>query len=139
MTKKSYSKKDRNILKFKDTIKVLKTFPLTILDTPYTVYICEDRPDNKNDYFTKIDADGFHFEAGRGIFVLESKKDTKVTGKYYMRLVLHHEIMHAFIHQDDRHDHWFNEEELCDWICYNHERIAKAWTEADKLAGIAEY
>ena len=70
----------------------------------------------------------------------EAKEDGNLDDmEVYMRKVLRHEIVHAFLfesglaHASCSVDAWAANEEMIDWFARMGERIFKAWKDADAL------
>ena len=112
---------------------------VNILGTEYTVKERSQKEDEKLN-----DCDGYTDWTTREIIVRkEREQDLGVKSlrniDAYIRLVIRHEIVHAFLFESGLDGSavnicvWTQNEEMVDWFAIQGQKIYKAWQEADAL------
>ena len=106
---------------------------VNILGTTYTIFL-----ERENEHFGV--ADGFCDETRKEIHVqLQDAKDCEIADVgYYIKTVIRHEIIHAFLFESGHHGNslvfessWESNEEMIDWWAIQFHKIAKIFKELD--------
>ena len=107
---------------------------INVLGTEYTIEIIP----KSEDVFLKK-ADGYCDKTTKRI-VVSAKDETNELDDYsvYLKTMLRHEIIHAFLfesglHNNFTHPEWGHDETMVDWIAVQFPKLMKAFEEADAL------
>lgn len=105
---------------------------VSILGTEYTIQKLSRNEDNylKN-------CDGYCDKTSKRI-VVNTDNDDLDNVEVYIKKVLRHEIIHAFLHESGlqenfKHDTWGHDETMIDWIAVQFPKILNVFTEVDCL------
>lgn len=107
---------------------------ITILGTPYSIKIHSESEDERLD-----GCDGYCDWTTKEIVVEQEVNGTLGAMDVYMKKVIRHEIVHAFLVESGLHecsgetDAWAANETMVDWFARQGPKIYKAWQEADAL------
>lgn len=105
-----------------------------ILGTKYTI---KEQSFKENSMLE--DCDGYCDWTSKEIVVEREMTGTLGDMEVYIRKVLRHEIVHAFLFESGlaessaKSEAWAKNEEMVDWIAQQGEKICKAWREASAL------
>lgn len=105
---------------------------VSILGTEYTVH----KLSREEDSYLK-NCDGYCDKTSKRI-VVNTDNDDLDNVEVYIKKVLRHEIIHAFLyesglHENFRHDKWGHDETMVDWVAVQFPKILDVFMEADCL------
>lgn len=111
------------------------TTTITILDVPYSIEYCSPTEDRRLET-----CDGFcDFTTATIKITTDTEGATLEDMNGYLKKVLRHEIVHAFLFESGLGENsnsveaWALNEEMVDWIARQGIKIYRAWVEADAV------
>ena len=106
---------------------------INVLGTEYNVKVIDPESDEK----LKDKRDGYTDTSIKECVIdnmLEESTDYKANLHEYRKVVIRHELIHAFLYESGLDDQsWATNEEMVDWFAIQAPKLLKAFKEADAL------
>lgn len=105
---------------------------IDVLGTKYTII---EKATDEDDYLKNCD--GYCDKTSKKIVVKKEDSSNELEDYgVYMRKIMRHEIIHAFLfesglHENWKHEGWGHDETMIDWIAVQFPKLLKAFKEAD--------